>query len=185
MKKLFTLAIMMISLSSFSQDKAHLYVSAGLDIRNALVGSKATNQENEADMAFKFGMVSNYGVEAVIGYELFPAIDYDRMYFGAGYQFDIAPDFVLVPTIEPSIIHRHGDWGGGIGYEAPKSSHLSVGLSTAVRFNISDSFAVEVSPNILLRTDIDFKYGSASWSGFTVAGIPTVVSYYFNLMYKF
>lgn len=66
------------------------------------------------------------------------------------------------------------DWGGGLGYVDNASSHLAFGASVPVRFDINNSFAVELQTNILHRTDIKAKYGNDKW----------VVSNFLNIIYK-
>ena len=102
-------------------------------------GSVPTNNEFALDLLTQFSMVSK-DVEVIIGYETFPRLDFDKYMIGVGYHihfygyvFKKSIHTVFIPSIEPTLLNRHGDWGGGIRHNQ-KSFHLSLGL----RWNLSD-----------------------------------------------
>jgi hypothetical protein len=142
------------------------------------------------DMNFlnaKFGMVSNQGVEVTLGYEPNSQLEFNRMYMGAGYQFWLNSDaFCFVPSVEPSLINRSGGWGTEEDLsDDGSSSHLSLGLNLAMRYEISDALSVEYSPNFLLRTDIKAKYPQDMWDTMTIGQTPVTLTNFVTLVYKF
>lgn len=151
----------------------YVYVSSGADIRNGIFGSNATDKKPEFDLMFKFGMVGN-NIEVVTGYEEFSRLDFKKYFLGVGYQIELNKSFMVIPMIEPTLIDRQGDWGGGLSGNN-KSGHLSIGFSIPVRYAISDKISLEIQPNALLRTDDMAKYGGST---------KIVVSNYLNVIYK-
>ena len=169
MKKL----ILLLLIANASQSQ-NLYFSAGIDVRNAIAGSKPTNNKSELDLNFKFGLVSNKGVEITINYEKFNAIDFNRFAFGVGQQIEVTEKIKVVPTLEYGLINRSGNWGGGFSQDDVKSSHLGFGFSLPIRYEINDYFAIELQSQLLQRTDINTKYGGNNF----------VLSNFVNLVYK-
>ena len=169
MKKL----ILLLLIANVTQSQ-NIYFSAGIDVRNSISGSKATNNKSELDLNFKFGLVSNKGVEITINYEKFNAIDFSRFAFGVGQQIELTEKIKVVPTIEYGLINRSGNWGGGLSQDEGKSSHLGFGFSLPIRYEINDKFAVELQSQLLQRTDINTKYGGNNF----------VLSNFINLVYK-
>ena len=169
MKKL----ILLLLIANLAQSQ-NLYFSTGIDLRNAVVGSKPTNNKSELDLNFKFGLVSNKSTEITINYEKFNAIDFSRFAFGVGQQIEVTNRIKVVPTFEYGLINRSNDWGGGLSQDDGKSSHLGFGFSLPIRYEINDNFAVELQSQLLQRTDINTKYGGNNF----------VLSNFFNLVYK-
>ena len=165
MKKL--LILLLLTTASYSQN---VYVSAGFDVRNLITGSEATDYSPELDYIVRFGMIGSIPnhktvLEAQIGYERFEAIDYDRFFFGFGVHFPLYAyvfgeeiKTTLIPTIEPSLINRWSNWGGGLGTEQQDSSHLTIGLSLALRYEISDKFSIEAQSGLMPRSDLNAMY---------------------------
>ena len=123
----------------------------GLDLKNATIGSDATNNKPELNYSLQFTMVSIKNVEAGIGYESFERIDFNRMYLSAGVQFPIG-QFKIIPTLEPSIINRFRNWGGGLDYNFSQS-FLTVAFNLAIQYGLNDRFAVQSAINLLPRPD--------------------------------
>jgi hypothetical protein len=85
MKKYFTI-IILLPVLCFSQ---YVQFAAGIDARNAAVGSAPTNNKPALNSLFEFAMISNKGVEITVGYESFRAIKFEKYNIQAGYQFQI------------------------------------------------------------------------------------------------
>jgi len=160
------------------EQEHYLAFSAGLDIKNATIGSKATGDKAALDMLYQFAIVSK-GIEVNLGYERFNAISFEKFTFGVGYHFPLYGRIgnkviktVLIPSIEPTLIGRWGD-----EWEC-RSSHLSIGGNLALRWNLSDKTAVELLSNFLPRTDLYARYPEMHSS------VPIVPSYYLKLIYK-
>lgn len=153
MKKLLPLLLL-----TFQLHAQQGYVSAGIDLRNATLGSDATKNESAGNFNFKAMLVGNKGTEVGMGFEMFPRIDYNRMYLSAGQQIKITEDIKAVPSLEPSIINRWDDWGGGLGYKDNRSCHLSIALNLGLRYDISERFGLQLNYNLLPRTDTGAKY---------------------------
>jgi hypothetical protein len=157
MKQIKTLLMLLIGSLAFSQTQTpYVGFIGGFDIKNALVGSEPTNNKSELNYSLQFIMVGK-NVECGIGYESFKRIDFNRMYLSAGYQFPISEKIKLIPTLEPSIINRSDNWGGGISYEL-KQSFLSLALNLSLQYNLNDKLALRTDLNLLPRTDQKMMY---------------------------
>lgn len=155
MKKLILLLLLTAS-SMYAQDP-YVYFGTSIDVRNAIIGSDATMNKPQADLLFKFGMTGQ-GFEVAIGYEHFNVLDFERYFVSVGKMIEVNDRLTLVPSIEPSLIGRSHDWGGGLGYEDVESSHLTVGISMPIRYHLNDNFALEGILDAILRTDDMAKY---------------------------
>ena len=179
MKKL--LILLLFTTASYSQN---VYVSAGIDVRNAIVGSSPTQNKPALDYIVRFGMVGSVPnhittIEVQIGYERFEAIDFSRFFFGLGVQLYPFKNITVIPTIEPSLIDRWNNWGGGLGEEKLKSSHLTVGVSLAVRYEVSYHISLEAQSCLLPRTDVYTMYRSMH------NNVPIVVNNSLSVLYRF
>lgn len=191
MKKLTTIVVALFFSKVTAQDN-YISFSAAFDIKNAISGSAPTNNEVALDCLVQFSMVSS-NVEVNIGYETFPRLDFDKYTIGLGYHthfygniFSKTIHTIFIPSIEPTLINRHGNWGGGIGHNQ-ESSHLSLGLSLGFRWNLSDDLAVEYLFNGLPRTDLKAMYGNAldiSSGKASVSGVPIVANNFIKVVYK-
>lgn len=172
MKNKLTIIALLAYIAVFPQN---ISFTAGVDIRNSVTGSDATKNNPEIDCLLKFGMVNASGVEATVGFEQFSAIDFNKFYLGIGYQIKITDKLIIVPTLEPTLINRYDDWGGGLGYKDNESSHLALGLSCPIRYNFNENFAIEIHSNLLPRVDLKAKYSG---------DMKYVVSNYICVVYK-
>jgi hypothetical protein len=162
MKKLIILLLLATS------TQAQIYVSTGIDVRNAIVGSKPTDNKPALDLLFKVHLVGQ-NVECTVQYERFEAIGFDKFAFGVGYQFK-AFGTTITPSIEPTLIGRNN-----FGDFDTKSSHLALGSSLTIKYDISDKIGVGLALNALYRTDLAAKYGTKN---------PMVYSNYLTVFYK-
>jgi len=119
----------------------HVYFAVGGDLRNATIGSEPTNNKPELNYSIEFKMVGNNSVEVGIGYESFNAIDFNRMYGSVGYRIPVY-GMVITPTIEPTLINRYNNWGGGITYDM-KQSFMTIGIGGTLEIPINDKIALQ------------------------------------------
>ena len=164
MKKLiFTIAL--IPMLSFGQ---YVQFSVGVDARNAVSGSEATNNKQALNALYEFAMISNKGVEITVGYESFKAIKFEKYTIQAGYQFNPLERVKIIPSISYNLIGRYGDeWGVA-------SSHLAIGANLGIRYELNDNFDIEIMAQGLNRVDLNTRYG----------GNNNVVSGFAKLTYK-
>lgn len=155
MKKL--ILLLLLTASSYAQD-SYVYFGSSADLRNATIGSQATENKASADLLFKFGMTGQ-GFEVAIGYEHFERLDFKRYMISVGKILEVNKRLTVVPSVEPSIISRWGSWGGGLGYQDVESAHLTVGLAMPIRYHLNDNFALEAILDAILRTDDMARYG--------------------------
>jgi len=153
MKKLI-IALLLTNLANAQ----HVYFAVGADLRNATLGSAPTNNKQELNYAIEFKMVGNNNVEVGIGFEQFNRIDFNRMYGSIGYRFEIGK-FTLIPTIEPTLINRFDNWGGGIGYEM-KQSFMTIGAGATIEHSFNDKFGIQLYCGALPRPDTKMMYGT-------------------------
>ncbi|MFY8112196.1 MAG: hypothetical protein ACOVKP_09325 [Flavobacterium sp.] len=187
-----TFILLLVSVIAFAQNEKENYLSfsGALDARNLVSGSEPTNNKSGLNYFLQFAMVSR-NFEINIGYERFDMIQFSKNTIGLGYHIPLYARIgsmhiksVIIPSIEPTLINRWGNWGGGISVEQ-KSSHLSIGANLAYRIHISDSIAVEYLFNALPRVDINAMYGNSNWKERrSINGIPIVGSNYIKLVYK-
>ena len=152
--------ILFALLATATMQAQNVYFSTGVDIKNTIKGSDATKNQPSYNGIYTFGMVDSKGFEVSITYEQFKRLDFNRFSFGIGKSIYIAENISLIPTLEPTIINRSDDWGGGLGYKDNPSSHLTLGFSLPIRYDLNDTFAVELYSNYMYRTDIVAKYGT-------------------------
>lgn len=191
MKKIVTIVVFLIFSKMIAQED-YIAFSAAFDVRNAITGSKPTGNESALDLLMQFSMVSN-DVEVNIGYETFPRLDFVKYTIGVGYHTHFYGHFlgksihtIFIPSIEPTLINRRDNWGGGIGH-SQVSSHLSLGLSLGLRWDLSKGFSVEYLFNALPRTDSKAMYGNTMDSTrgrLSVSGVPIVGSNFIKMVYK-
>lgn len=184
--------LLLVSVIAFAQNEKENYLSfsGALDARNLVSGSEPTNNKSGLNYFLQFAMVSR-NFEINVGYERFDMIQFSKNTIGLGYHIPLYARIgsmniksVIIPSIEPTLINRWGNWGGGISDEQ-KSSHLSIGANLAYRIHISDSIAVEYLFNALPRVDINAMYGNSNWKERrSINGVPIVGSNYIKLVYK-
>ncbi|WP_148103998.1 hypothetical protein [Flavobacterium sp. LS1P28] len=189
MIKLITIVVALFVTKLTAQDN-YLAFSVAFDVRNTIMGSEPTNNESAKDFLVQFSMVSK-DVEVNIGYETFPRLDFSKYTIGVGYHthfyvnlFRRVIHTVFIPSIEPTLINRNGDWGGGIGYNQ-ESSHLSLGLNLGLRWDLSDDIAVEYLFNALPRNDLKAMYGNTmdiTNGKASVSGIPIIGSNFIKVV---
>lgn len=160
-----TLILLLFTTFAFSQP----YVSAGVDIRNATLGSEPTNFKPAFDGIFRIGAIGNQPfrsttLDVVVGYEVFNRIGFDRYFTSIGVHFPLKTNYknqasndnkiTIVPAYEFSIINRWGsDWG-------VRSSHLAVlGANLGIRYKLSDRTEIEFLTALLDRVDLNTMYG--------------------------
>ena len=148
--------LLLLSLFALQVNAQHVYFSAGFDPRNAILGSSPTNDKPELNYMLEFKMVGNNSVEIGIGFEEFNRIDFNRMYGTIGYRFE-ALGMVITPTIEPTLINRYDNWGGGITYDM-KQSFMTIGLGSTLEVPINDKFGLQFYCGALPRPDIKMMY---------------------------
>lgn len=166
MKKLLFILIF----CSIATNSQNIYISGGIDVRNAIKGSNPTNNKPAIDAIIQFGMIGKK-TELVIGYEKFQTISFDKFFFGLGHQFLVNNEITLIPSIEPSLIGRWGkNWQS-------VSSHLSVGASLAIRYKLSDHLSLELKGNALPRTDLKASYPEIH------KNVPIIFSNYLKIVY--
>lgn len=151
--------LLLLSLFALQVNAQHVYFSAGLDPRNAIIGSEPTNNKPELNYMLEFKMVGNNNVEVGIGFEQFNAIDFNRMYGTIGYRFPFIGNTIITPTIEPTLINRYDNWGGGITYEM-KQSFMTIGLGSTLEIPINYKFGIQFYCGALPRPDIKMMYGN-------------------------
>jgi len=163
MKKL--ILTLLIASASYSQS---INLSAGFDVRNAIIGSEPTNNNPELDLLLSCRMVSNHNVVISVQYETFKAIGFDRYSFGVGYRFTPIEKIYLIPSINADLIGRKWKYNGS------ESSHLAFSLNNIISYDLNDNFAIGLETNLQNRADLNAKYGETNY----------VLSNYLTLIYK-
>lgn len=183
------LSILMLCSASLVSAQ-YVSLGAGVDVRNAIIGSEPTQNQPAFNGLLQFSMVGEEGIKVDITYEKMPKIDFERYSIGFGFIFplyahirnkQIVTNFI--PSLSPTIISRKGYWGGGISKET-NSAHITLGLNLSLNWRLSDSFAVEYTLNMLPRTDLSAMYPKEAWKDRVVVnGVPVVGSSFIKLIY--
>jgi hypothetical protein len=157
MKK--AILLLLFTVVSYGQKQPYVYFSFSTDVKNAIFGSEPTKNKPELNYIAQFTMVGNNYIEIGIGYEEFKTINYSRYFISCGYQFQITDKVKLIPSIEPSIINRWGNWGNGIDYNQ-KASFLSLSGSINLQHKLNDEFSIGLNFNSSLRPDTKAMYNT-------------------------
>jgi len=146
------------ALVSCSAKAQSINFSAGIDVRNAIIGSEPTNDNPELDLLLSCRMVSNKDVVISIQYETFKAISFTKYSFTLGYQFNPLNKINFTPNLEFGVISRKdfSDFKG-------EGSFFTVGCNFILEYDLSDSFNFGVNTNISHRTDLDYMYGGKNY----------------------
>ena len=148
MKKL--IIILLFPIIVISQN---IQFSTGVDIRNAIQGSKSTNEKPAIDVLYEFSMIDHNGIEITISYESFKAIKFDKYSIQVGYQFIPLERIKIIPSVSYNLIGRWGkEWG-------TVSSHLAFGANLGLRYEINNNFDIELMAQGLNRVDLNTMYG--------------------------
>jgi hypothetical protein len=185
-KSIYTILLaILFGTNSFSQTpekEGYLAISAGVDVRNALVGSEYTSNKPSLDFLGKFSMVGN-NIEVNVGFESFKKIGFNKYTVGVGYHFPLYGRIgntviktSLIPSIEPTIIDR---WGEEWETRKAHFSFFSVGANIALRWHLTDHISSELLLNALPRVDLSVRYPEIHNS------VPIVCSVYAMIIYKF
>lgn len=151
------------------------YISAGVDIRNAILGSEPTNFKPAFDGIFRFGFIGSIPsheteIDIAVGYEVFNRIGFDRYFTSVGVHLYPTSKITIVPAYEFSIINR---WGGDWGV---RSSHLAVlGANLGVRYKLSEKTEIEFLTALLDRVDLNTMYGGRAFK------ISKAITYFIKL----
>ena len=160
-----TLILILAVTSIYAQKECYQYVSFGSDVKFAT-----------KDLIFNAGCVGN-NFEMNIGYEVFKEINFDKYTIGIAYhipRYISNTKTIIVPSIEPTMINRWGDWGGGLDNRNQRSNHLSFGFNLALRAELTNRIMLEIQSNYLPRIDLNTMYG----------GTNNRMSNYFKILYK-
>lgn len=176
MKKLLLIAL--AATAAYGQKDRYISLAAGTDLRSP-----------GADLIFQTALVSQ-DVEVNLSYEHHANLDFSRFAFGLGYHFRLfaypggrEAVTTFIPSIEPTLINRWGNWGGGLGERGQSSSHLSLALNLSLNWKLNDTSGVELAANFLPRPDLLAMYGDQG--GTTIGGMPVVTSVFLKYVYRF
>lgn len=171
MKKITTIAFLIIGMIANAQYygkkwgqrdvQRHGFVSAGIDFRNAVVGSNPTNNNPELDLLFKLGARDNH-VEISMFYENFKRISFQSYGVNVNYVFELAKNIDVALGIELGSIIRYNNF-----------NFLTGGLNQEVRYDLGE-FVIGLQFNSRIRTD--------NWKKNT--DMPIVYSGFINIYYK-
>jgi hypothetical protein len=147
--------------------ESYASLSLKTDVRNAILGSKPTNNKPSPDLTLAVNMVGN-NLELSVGDELFNQIGFNRFFLNFGYHSqryipigDKELNFTVIPYLGASTITRYGKEdrilpNGDFIYG--NSSHLAVQGGISIRGKITDKILFDVSYEGLTRQDLLYMY---------------------------
>jgi len=167
MKKLLSIALIVISMVTYAQTEKESYfsLSSKFDVKNAIVGSEPTNNKSALDLHLNANMVKN-NFELSMGYETFHTIGFEKYSVDFGWHFpryipifNKEIDITIVPSIGFSMINRYD-----LGIKSITGETLNRMGFVAIQGNLS--FRVPLTDTILLdytieaqgRPDREFLY---------------------------
>ncbi len=160
MKKL--IILLLLSFACNAQPK-YAFVTAGFDVRNAVEGSKPTNNSPAFDGQLKIG-ATYHNFEVLVVYENFNKIDFQ--------QFGFAANYITYP------LYRI-DLAFGAEYQMiMRGSHsfLSYGGNLELRYDLSNRWNIGLQGNYKHRPDIEYLYNTGKQE--------FRFSTFFNIRYK-
>ncbi|WP_339889774.1 hypothetical protein [uncultured Flavobacterium sp.] len=147
--------------SAFTYSQNKITFSLGGDIRNCLVGSNPTENKPKADLLFKLTIQNDRMMEIGIGAEVFPHIDYTKVFVTVGRRINILNNFDIIGSVEPSIIDRTGTWGGESDGVDLYRSYVSAGASLTLRYKPFNNIFFEAQGNFTYREDLKARYNES------------------------
>ena len=153
--KIAVTALLLFSNVMFSQNR--ITATIGGDIKNCLVGSAPTDNKPKADLLFKLTIQNDRMMEIGIGTEVFPSIDYNKVFVTVGRRIDLLNNLSITGSIEPSVIDRTNDWGGGLSKSDPKM-FFTAGASATLRYKPIDDIFFELQGNLTHRMDLKSQF---------------------------
>ena len=143
-----------------------------LDVRNALIGSKPTNNKQAIDAIFTFDMVGyNDGVKLGLLYESFPKIGFSRYGFNVGHNFSLDSKWKVTPQIGLYDVQR--DWSKTEN-DTKETSSICYSVANMLSYRLTEEWQVGLFTEIMNRTDLNNYYG----------GTNIRVSNYASIVYK-
>ena len=162
------MVILLFSGLLYCQEKnSYFSASAGFDIKNAVLGSKPTNNLPSLDLLIGLHAVSG-NFELNPEFELFEKIKFRRYAINIGWHF---PRYLLlgnkairittIPSLGTAIIARYGGEdrttaSGHIIYR--RSQHLAFQGNLSFRATLSDRFLLDYTIQATTRPDLNFLY---------------------------
>lgn len=170
MKKTLLFLALSLSLSTYSQKETYASVSLRTDLRNAVLGSKPTNDKPALDLTASVNMVSN-NFEINFGDEYFREIGFNRVFVNFGYHLPRYVrigykeiDITVVPYAGFGVISRFGKEDREIitpdkdYYIYGSSSHLAAQAGLSFRVKLFDKFLLDWTCEALTRPDLQYLY---------------------------
>jgi len=121
------------------------YITSTVDFRNAVIGSKPTNDKPELDIILKAGVIAYNGVPIKVGiiYERFNALKFNKYCAEIGYDFKKFLIFDIQASIEGGWISRYN------------MNFWTYGLNLDTIYFINDNLGVVLYYNLSKATDTD------------------------------
>lgn len=141
------------------------FITFGFDARNAVIGSKPTNDDPELNYHLKAGFVYN-NIELGVLYEQFNRIDFQAYAATLGYTFQLDNEIeiagILIP-LDKTDIYVGAEAGSIMRYE--NFNFLMYGFNGEIRQHIGNSFILGLQASYRYRSDIDQKNGENDFRG--------------------
>lgn len=139
----------------------HGFITSGIDVRNAIVGSKPTNNQSALDIQFKVGARAN-SLEVALFYETFRRIDFQAYGVNVNGVFQLYKNFDVALGVGGGSVIRYKDY-----------NFLMVETNSEIRYDLSKCI-IGFQLNNRLRNDLK-QYGKS---------MPIVNSVFLNFTYK-
>lgn len=137
------------------------FITTGIDVRNAVIGSKPTNDESALDIQFKIGARAN-ALEVALFYESFKRIDFQAYGVNVNGVFQLYKNFDVALGVGAGSVIRYRDF-----------NFLMLETNSELRYDLGKC-VIGLQLNNRLRNDLK-QYGKS---------FPIVNSVFLNFIYK-
>ena len=169
------LILLLTAISTYGQYQEKPIVQFGIsaDVRNAVIGSKPTNNEPALDYILSANIVTPNHVIIGLGYESFKRIKFESFKFALGYRVPVTEWLSIPLTIEPHLIYRihpvtlHKVYIDENGLPQSsnetftvqrKDGYLAISYNAGLQFKVSEHFGVELTSCLMRRSDLKALY---------------------------
>jgi hypothetical protein len=137
-----------ISIKAQQSHANYAFLTAGLDVANAIKGSKPTDYKPSLDFQLKVGALYKH-IEVYLQYENFSEIGFIQYGPGVNYVGSPIDKVNIAIGLEGGYIDRKGDF-----------SFYYYGINGELRYDILEKWGIGLQANYRYRPDITYMYNT-------------------------
>lgn len=159
MKKLLIPIALALSLGSYAQKESYIGLTAGIDARNAVLGSSPTGFKPALDYVAGITLVGSSFI-VTMNYENFKRIGFEKWSGGIGYTFPLYGNIgyntiktSFIPVVNFDMITRK--------IEGKEFAVLANSIDLTLQWMLTDRLGVQTTLNLAQRPDIQVLYNNS------------------------